>query len=81
MTFSSIKQARGHQKSTHPDEIHFLAALHEGPDLGAEFFPHAFQIIEHSQFLEGLVHLESGGDQGQWRKEGRTETRSNSAAC
>jgi hypothetical protein len=45
-----------------------LAVLHEGPDLGAKLFPHAFQIVENSQFLEGLIHLESGGRPGVTKK-------------
>lgn len=48
------------RRDAHPHKVHLLAALHEGPDLGAEFFPHALQVMEDSQFLEGLVHLESG---------------------
>ena len=55
-------------QDTHPDKVHFCAALHEGPDLGAEFLPHAFYIMKHSQFLESLIHLESRGDPRGSRK-------------
>lgn len=67
---TSTKQAHSRQKDTHPDKVHFLAVLHEGPELGTELLPHAFHIMEYSQFLEGLVHLESGRSQGpqeKWR--------------
>lgn len=68
---SSIKQALSHQRDTHPDKVHFCAALHESPDLRAELFPHAFQIMKQSQFLESLIHLESGGEPGRAKKEKR----------
>lgn len=69
---SSIKQALRDQRDTHPDKIHFCAALHESPDLRAELFPHAFQIMKQSQFLESLIHLESGGEEpGIAKKRGK----------
>lgn len=68
---SSTSRLKEYSEDTHPDKVHFLAVLHEGPDLGAELFPHAFQIMEHSQLLERLVHLELGKRQSPQEKEKR----------
>lgn len=73
------EQVKWVRRDAHPHEVHLLATLHEGPDLGAEFFPHALQVMEDSQLLEGLVHLESGREpesvqieerQRQWAYQG-----------
>ena len=61
-------------QDTHPDKVHFCAALHEGPDLGAEFLPHAFYIMKPSQFLESLIYLESGRSQREQEEKGEAET-------
>lgn len=62
---SFLDQAsKSEKRVTHPDKVHLLAVLHEGPNLGAEFFPHALQVMEHSQLLKGLVHLQSGRESG-----------------
>lgn len=58
-----IKRAKP-RRVTHPDKVHLLALLHEGPNLGAEFFPHALQVMEHSQLLKGLIDLESSREPG-----------------
>lgn len=42
---------------THPDHVHFLAILHEVPNLGLHLLPHPSKVPQHTQLLEGLINL------------------------
>lgn len=41
----------------YPDHVHLLAVLHEAPDFGSYLLPHPAQVPEHTELLEGPVHL------------------------
>lgn len=44
--------------NTHPDQVHFLAALHKVPNFGSHLLPHTTKVPEHTELLEGLIHLQ-----------------------
>lgn len=41
----------------YPDHVHLLAVLHKIPDFGSHLLPHPAQVPEHTELLEGPVHL------------------------
>lgn len=41
----------------YPDHVHLLTVLHEVPDFGSHLLPHPAQVLEHTELLEGPVHL------------------------
>lgn len=43
---------------THPDQVHFLAVLHEVPNFGSHLLPHPTKVPQHTELLEGLINLQ-----------------------
>lgn len=52
-----MKNVRWWAELAYPDHVHLLAVLHEVPDFGSYLLPHPSQLPEHTELLEGPIHL------------------------
>ena len=43
---------------TYPNQVHFLAILHEVPNFGPHLLPHPSKVPQNTKLLEGLIDLQ-----------------------